>query len=301
MIDTAQIDDRIAKCQKILEVDPNSQIFAALAEAYRKRGDLDKAFQVCQNGLRIHPSYGSAHLVMSKINLDRGLYDWAEIEVKKAQDLDGPSRATDLLLAEIFIFRGDFERAVKLLKRLHRNDPNDEQISRLLDIAQKIPEEQAREMGETVAAVPQYSPVSGGKPSVVHRVLTGSETVVERPKAATTMTGSEILKRSIAYPGIGGALFINNEGLVVDKEWTLRMDPMACGATIGEIGSELNRDMVEASFGHIGSILIETDEPTFYLVRVDDGAFVFVCEPGVNLGGLRMKIDNLLDKYRPED
>jgi len=89
MIDTAQIDDRISKCQKILEVDPNSQIFAALAEAYRKRGDLDKAFQVCQNGLWIHPSYGSGHLVMSKINLDRGLYDWAEIEANKAQDLDG--------------------------------------------------------------------------------------------------------------------------------------------------------------------------------------------------------------------
>ena len=86
MINAVEIDERIGKCQKILDVDPNSQIFAALAEAYRKKGELEKAFRVCQNGLRIHPSYGSAHVVMAKINLDRGLYDWAEIEANKAAE-----------------------------------------------------------------------------------------------------------------------------------------------------------------------------------------------------------------------
>ena len=87
MTTTVDIQDRISKCQKILETDPNSQIFAALAEAYRRNGDLDKAFRICQNGLKIHPSYGSAHVVMAKINLDRRLYDWAEIEAKKAAEL----------------------------------------------------------------------------------------------------------------------------------------------------------------------------------------------------------------------
>ena len=68
MIDLDEIEDRIAKCNKLLDANPNSQIFAALAEAYRKKGELDKAFRICQGGLRIHPSYGSAHVVMAKIN-----------------------------------------------------------------------------------------------------------------------------------------------------------------------------------------------------------------------------------------
>ena len=44
MVDRSDIDERIEKCNKILDENPSSQIFAALAEAYRKKGDLEKAF-----------------------------------------------------------------------------------------------------------------------------------------------------------------------------------------------------------------------------------------------------------------
>ena len=134
-----EIDDRIDKCQRLLETDPNSQIFAALAEAYRKKGELDKAFRVCQSGLKVHPSYASAHVVMAKINLDRGLYDWAEAEIRKAMEIEGPTRATDLLLAEVQIYRGEFDAASRLLRRLHQADPGNEHIKKLLDIAKKLP------------------------------------------------------------------------------------------------------------------------------------------------------------------
>ena len=103
MASLLELDDRISKCEKILDSDPNSQIFAALADAYRKKGDLEKSFRTCQNGLRIHPSYGSAHVIMAKVNLDRGLYDWAEIEAEKAVEIDGRTRSIELLLAEIYI------------------------------------------------------------------------------------------------------------------------------------------------------------------------------------------------------
>ncbi len=105
MTAVVELEDRIEKCQRLLETDPNSQIFAALAEAYRKRGELDKAFRVCQGGLKVHPSYASAHVVMAKINLDRGLYDWAEAEVRKAMDLEGTTRVNELLLAEVQIYQ----------------------------------------------------------------------------------------------------------------------------------------------------------------------------------------------------
>ncbi|MFQ5499976.1 MAG: tetratricopeptide repeat protein, partial [Candidatus Zixiibacteriota bacterium] len=150
MTDLAQLDERIAKCRKILDLDPNSQIFAALAEAHRKRGDLDDAFRICQNGLRIHPSYGSAHVVMAKVNLDRGLYDWAEVEGEKAAKLDGRTRAIELLLAEIFIYKGEYPKAVALLTKLHDADPDNDQIQKLLDIAQKLPEERTVRMSDPV-------------------------------------------------------------------------------------------------------------------------------------------------------
>jgi tetratricopeptide (TPR) repeat protein len=142
MFSTSEIDNRISQCEKILDQDPNSQIFAALADSYRKKGEFDKAFRVCHNGLRIHKSYGAAHVVMAKINLDRGIYDFAEIEANKAIEIDGRTCRNELLLAEIYIYQGAFKKAISFLKKLSKENPENEQIVKLLKIAERIPNDQ---------------------------------------------------------------------------------------------------------------------------------------------------------------
>jgi tetratricopeptide (TPR) repeat protein len=287
MISSVELDERIGKCQKILEVDPNSQIFAALAEAYRKKGELDKAFRICQNGLKIHPSYGSAHVVMAKINLDRGLYDWAEAEAKKAAEVDGMTRTNELLLAEIYIYKGDFNRAISLLKKLSLADPTSSQIKKLLEIAQRIPEEQTRITG--ISAYHDDTP-----PEV--EAATPESAVADQP--VEELAPKELLTRAIRIPGIDGALFINHEGLVIDSEWVLKLDLTTCGAALGEIGNALSSELVKSSFGNFQAVLIETAQVTFYLIKKHDGLFLFVANESANLGTLRMKIENLLVSYR---
>lgn len=288
MIMASEIDDRIEKCEKILEVDPNSQIFAALAEAYRKKGDLEKAFRICQSGLRVHPSYGSAHVVMAKINLDRGLYDWAEAEVKKSIRLEGNSRAIELLLAEIYIYEGEFNSAVTLLRRLHQTDPANEQIKKLLDIALKLPEEQAV--------------VMGGK--VVHASTEATVPAPRQPQSAPTapeassLSPSELVHQALAIPDMTGALFLNFEGLVVESDWQANLDPNVCGATLADVDYFLNQELARASFGRVSTILIETASAVFYLIRVANGLFLFVGDARINLGTLRMKISTLVENYR---
>ncbi len=286
MITTSELDERIFKCRKILEEDPNSQIFAALAESYRKKGELDKAFRVCQNGLKVHPSYGSAHVVMAKVNLDRGLYDWAEIEAKKAMELDGRTRTLELLLAEIYIYKGEFDHAIKLLMQLHQSDPNNAQIQRLLEIARKLPEESRAIIGPS-AGLPVAPPEQGLS-------ATG------RTATVLTLNLAEVLELATAIPGVKGALFVNSEGLVIDARWSLAMDQARCGATIGELGNQLNGSLLEGSFGAIHSILVETEGPTFYVVRESDGAFIFVGDESCNLGTLRMRIEKLVAGYHPQ-
>ncbi|UCD62786.1 MAG: hypothetical protein JSW34_08445 [Candidatus Zixiibacteriota bacterium] len=285
MINAVEIDDRIAKCQKILDVDPNSQIFAALAEAYRKKGELEKAFRICQNGLRVHPSYGSAHVVMAKINLDRGLYDWAEIEANKAAEIDGLTRTIELLLAEIYIYKGDFKQAVKLLRKLNQADPNNAQIKKLLEIAQKIPEEQ-----ESLAETPPKA--------ADEKTSQTDEVPVAEPAPDDILTARGIIESAVKINGVDGALLVNFEGLVIDSEWNLDMDASLCSATLGDVGNRLSQDLVKSRFGDFFTILIETLGNTFYLVRASEGLFLFVANASANLGALRMKVDNLLESYR---
>ncbi|MFQ6009456.1 MAG: tetratricopeptide repeat protein [Candidatus Zixiibacteriota bacterium] len=287
MIAPAALDDRIEKCQKILNEDPNSQIFAALADAYRKKGDLEKAFRICQNGLRIHPSYGSAHVVMAKINLDRGLYDWAEIEAQKAVAIDGRTRSIELLLAEIYIYKGEFNAAIKLLDRLHQSEPDHPQIKKLLAIARRLPQEQAVLTGTSDTTGQQSAETAEAKSEAV------------QPQHPTKLNAKEVLAKSIAIPGIEGVLFMNFEGLVVESEWTLKMDPSVCAAIMGEISKEVNKSLMKSSLGKLCTVLIETGDLIFYLVQVPDGIFHFSSNASVNLGTLRMRIENLLAKYQP--
>ena len=256
MINAVEIDERIGKCQKILDVDPNSQIFAALAEAYRKKGELEKAFRVCQNGLRIHPTYGSAHVVMAKINLDRGLYDWAEIEANKAAEIDGQTRTIELLLAEIFIYKGEFTQAITLLKKLNEADPGNNQIKKLLEIAQRIPEEQK----QIVKAPEPQVPADSGQTDGVAAVSG------EGQLAETSVR--DVIEKALQIKGVSGALLVNFEGLIVDVEWRLAMDSSLCSATLGDVSNLLSQDLVKSRFGNFHAVLIETVKDTFYLVRV---------------------------------
>lgn len=287
MPEVAEIQERIDKCRKILDSDPNSQIFAALAEAYRRKGELDKAFRVCQSGLKIHPSYGSAHVVMAKINLDRRQYDWAEMEAKKAAELDGWTRSTELLLAEIYIYKGEFSPAIKLLKRLHQADPDNTQIKKLLDIARQLPEQQATLTGE------------------VARSETPAVTVSEAEKSAPTdkggssapaLSNEQVVEQAIVINGVDGALFVNPEGLIAASEWTLAGDAEDHAATMSQVGRQIQQDFAEQVWGRAGTVLIETEGRTFYLVCRPDGLFLFVVGGGANLGSLRMRLEGLLSR-----
>lgn len=284
---SVEIEDRIRKCQKILQTNPNSQIFAALAEAYRKRGDLDTAFRICQNGLKIHPSYGSAHVVMAKVNLDRGLYDWAETEVLKARSIEGNSRGIELLLAEIHIYRGEFRNAIKLLKNLISSDPGNEQIRRLLDIARRLPEEQK-------ALIGQDKPQSQKKVPAQETVTT-TENILKDESGP--ITAAEVIRQALSISEVQGVLLINNEGLVLESKWSLSMDLTVCGATLAELDLFLTQELVKNSFGKCSTILIETARTLFYMYRLEAGSFLFVGTDKVNLGTLRMKIAALMSRY----
>ncbi len=293
MIDLSDIDERIAKCNKILDENPSSQIFAALAEAYRKKGELDNAFRICQNGLKVHPNYGSAHLVMAKINLDKGMYDWAETEVQKAIELDGATRATDLLLSEIYIYKGDFNQACRLLETLHQSDPDNEQITKLLDIARRIPLD-AEHGPPAGARIPRASapkrrqgrPVSGPEPA--------PKPAPQTP--APDLDYKQVLKALVITPGIDGVILLNSDGLAIESVWNVPGDTDTIGALAVETARIATLQMRESGFGNLNAMMIETADSILYLAGVKGKLLAIVCSETINLGGLKMKLATLLPR-----
>jgi len=292
MIDLSDIDERIAKCNKILDENPSSQIFAALAEAYRKKGDLDRAFRICQNGLKVHPNYGSAHLVMAKVNLDKGLYDWAETEVQKATELEGATRATELLLSEIFIYKGEFNKACRMLEALLLGDPANEQIKKLLDIARKIPLDQDQSgRAEKVKEAPTETPPAPPKPVGAVEPAQG-----EPERSLPDLDYKHIFKSLVATPGIDGVLLLNTDGLVIESVWNVPGDTDLVGALAVEAARYTTIQMRESGFGNLNAMTIETPKSLIYLAGARGKLLAVICSETVNLGSLKMKLASLLPR-----
>ena len=117
------LDQRISTCRRLLAQNPNSTIFASLADVYRKKGMLDKAHKICEAGLKVHSHYGLAHLVMAKISLDMNLLDEAEYEVDWVDNHDLPQGTVSLLRASLLLKRGRINQAKEMLKELSLSQP----------------------------------------------------------------------------------------------------------------------------------------------------------------------------------
>ena len=72
--------------EKLVE-DPNSRVFAPLAEAYRKSGMLDEAIQVCLEGLKIHPTYISGRVALARAYYEEKMLGEAKEEFEKEKAL----------------------------------------------------------------------------------------------------------------------------------------------------------------------------------------------------------------------
>ncbi len=299
MIDRSDIDDRIAKCNKILDQNPGSQIFAALADAHRKKGELDKAFRICQNGLKIHTNYGSAHMVMAKINMDKGLYDWAEAEVEKAIELDGTTRAAELLLSEIHIYKGEFNKACRLLEKLHRADPENDQIKKLLEIARKIPLNVDHSGRAAVTPEPASAAYSATSPVAVQKAPQFSPPPPPAPAEAPPQPDidfKQMLRSLVGTPGVEGVLLVNADGLVIEAEWNIPGETDLVAALAAETAKYSTIQMRESGFGDLQSMMIETDGSLTYMAGACGRLLAVVCSETVNLGSLKMKLTSLLPR-----
>jgi len=266
---SAQLEDRIAKCDQILSRNPDSLVFAALSDAYCKKGELARAFHVCSRGLKLHPHYGPGHLVMARINMERGMYSEAERELALAVQSDGKTRGTELLLAQILIRKGQTKEAGKLLEKLRITDPENPVVAELEE-AKKLKAEPDKSEFDVMTAQERW------------RI----EKVVD-------------LKDGVAYlkslPGVSGALMVGENGLVVESKLTSFLKEELVGAVATSIAAGVREGMTGVGFGDYEQVLIEAGNLALWMIRFEDQACVMCCTPDVALGALKVRVGELLE------
>jgi tetratricopeptide (TPR) repeat protein len=120
-------DDIRALTARMAE-EPGSLAFLELAEALRRRGQLEAAFKVARGGLSRYPSLADAHDLMARVLSDQGDLAGAFDAWSSALQLD-PMRTSALKGIAFLYFRaGDTPAALDHLQRAMDVDPDDPTI-----------------------------------------------------------------------------------------------------------------------------------------------------------------------------
>ncbi|MBI2521590.1 MAG: hypothetical protein HYV97_14335 [Bdellovibrio sp.] len=106
----------ILKYENQLERDPNSLVFAALAEAYRKSGNFEGAFQVLRDGIKNHPLYKFAYFTLAHCYFDVNQYQLAYTTLRPFVANERENFRVQNLFAEICLKLGQTEEALESLK-----------------------------------------------------------------------------------------------------------------------------------------------------------------------------------------
>ncbi len=108
--------ETIEKFQIALQKDPNSQIFAALGEAYRELKMMAEAEKVVRDGMKRHPHFVGGLVTFAKILRDLGKFQEALAPLKKAVQLSPENILAHQLMAEVHLANRQPKEALKAFK-----------------------------------------------------------------------------------------------------------------------------------------------------------------------------------------
>jgi tetratricopeptide (TPR) repeat protein len=95
--------ETIDKYRKIFAKDPNSKVFAPLAEALREYGLHSQAEATAMEGIRRHPNYVGGYVVLGRTLLDQERFKQAMTVLKKASEIDPQNLLALELLANSYL------------------------------------------------------------------------------------------------------------------------------------------------------------------------------------------------------
>ena len=111
---------------------PESRLFAPLADAFRKNGEIDKAIEILEKGLEMFPQYASAHVILGKCFYDKGGTERAKAEFVRVLELDAENMVALKFMGDILFAEDKRAEAAEHFAKILAIDPTNEEAARAL-------------------------------------------------------------------------------------------------------------------------------------------------------------------------
>jgi len=129
--------DEIKWLQKRLDDNPNTILFARLAERYLKKEEIDRAIQICERGLEFHPDYSTGYFVLAKCFLQKKEFELAEKQLKKILSMDPNYLLAQKIYGDLMTELGWEQSAESSYKKILEIDPLETNV-RLMGLDNQI-------------------------------------------------------------------------------------------------------------------------------------------------------------------
>lgn len=159
------ISPEIVKLMDKITQNPTSRLFVPLAEEYLKCEMVDEAIIVLVEGIKNHPSYVAARVMLGKIYLQKSQIPEAQGEFEQVIAINPDNILAHKKLAMIYQGQGQLQRALEACKKVLIIDPSDKEAKGLVgvlenSVASSVPPEEAAVLSNA-SALSEPNPVSG--------------------------------------------------------------------------------------------------------------------------------------------
>lgn len=158
------VSPEIVKLMDKITQNPTSRLFVPLAEEYLKCEMVDEAIIVLVEGIKNHPSYVAARVMLGKTYLQKDQIPEAQAEFEQVIAINSDNILAHKKLAMIYQGQGQLQRALEACKKVLVIDPSDKEAKGLVGILEKsvassAPPEEAAVLSSSPVS-PEPSPAS---------------------------------------------------------------------------------------------------------------------------------------------
>lgn len=143
--------ETIEEYRKVLDKDPNSKVFAPLAEALRENREFSQAEYIAWHGIKRHPQFAGGYVTLGRILSDQSKHTEALPILQKATELDPQNLLALQLLGNTYLQMEMTKEALKTFKMVLFLNPSSEKAKKAV---QKLESFSAEEFEEDMF---QYS------------------------------------------------------------------------------------------------------------------------------------------------
>lgn len=249
--------DRLAELGEELARNPSSLAFLELAEALRRRGDLEAARRVALHGLERHPHRADAHALYGRVLVDFGDATAARDEWAMALRLDPAHVGAHLGVAFLAFREGKLDAAEEALLQAQGSAPGDAMLEGAL------------------AHV---------------RSARAERSAAENPEAGLAQQLEDTNAEALLLDGAGLVL----AGVLRDADG--RDVSADVGGIIAGVADEARWAAQHLGIGGWRELVVEGTDAAMALVPAgDDGLLVVASRDGMPLGRLRRLVVSIVD------